>query len=164
MKDARKIEHENSLTGNIARTPGKPKTCGKPPEIHSGMSRKQVSKAGLGDLSHPFANAPDAAAANPLDPTTVGKRLTPPKFKDGMRSRGPVTRTEEEHHAHGRRVMEEGIKAGNSKLPPVSSVAHGGAQPVPWNDMTPIADAVGMVRKPAADPALTTTTRKRRRL
>ena len=31
--DARKIEHAESLTGNLARTGSVPKTCGKPPEI-----------------------------------------------------------------------------------------------------------------------------------
>ncbi|HUI12985.1 MAG TPA: hypothetical protein VL048_05890 [Xanthobacteraceae bacterium] len=71
-------QHTNATLGK----PGKPK--GYAVSLHNGMTEQQRKMTGMG---HPMAGAPDAASANPLDPTVPGKRLTPVQPVPGMRSR-----------------------------------------------------------------------------
>jgi hypothetical protein len=52
------------------------------PPVHDGMTEQQRKMTGMG---HPIAGAPDASSANPLDPTALGKRLTPPTIHPSMK-------------------------------------------------------------------------------
>jgi hypothetical protein len=101
---ARDIEHQNSQSGTIATRSTRAKPSGPPP-IHPGMSSKQVAGANAGGLGHPYPGAPDAASANPLDPTVPGKRLSPPAIHPGMRSRTSPGLNEDAHKELGRLVL-----------------------------------------------------------
>jgi hypothetical protein len=59
---------------------GAPKRPTLTPPVHPGMTPMQQQLKGMG---HAIGSAPDASAANPLDPTAPGKRLTPPRASWG---------------------------------------------------------------------------------
>jgi hypothetical protein len=76
---ARGMEHQ-AADGSIARTGTTGKIQPDTP-IHSGMTPMQQQLRGMG---HAVGSAPDASAANPLDPTVPGKRMSPTMVHPGM--------------------------------------------------------------------------------
>jgi hypothetical protein len=111
---------QNSAGANIARAGGKAKRhLGEAPEVHSGMHH-QESGVGVHGISKTqnAAEAPDASSANPLDKTYEGKVLPIPVTTPGMRSRTDAGMQHTDYrHAVGKRVLDEAILSGSSKLP-----------------------------------------------
>lgn len=82
---ARAQEHEQHKGMNIARSgAAKHSSVSAIPPTHGGMTFNQQVKAGRGGMSHPFAGAPDASSANPMDPTVPGKKLPATKIHPSM--------------------------------------------------------------------------------
>ena len=73
---------QERASGNLARS-GAPKAF-HPVAVHGGMTERQI---GFDAMGHARGSAPDASSANPLDPTTVAKNITPAPVSFGMRSR-----------------------------------------------------------------------------
>lgn len=104
---ARGMEHQ-AADGSIARTSSTPKLHLDVP-LHSGMTPMQQQLRGMG---HAVGSAPDASAANPLDPTTVSKCEKPLMTHPGM--------TRQQNDAalfNGERVLDEGIAVSGSDHP-----------------------------------------------
>lgn len=78
---ARNQEAQQHTTATLGKAP---KAKGYAVPLHNGMTQQQRKMTGMG---HPVAGAPDAASANPLDPTVPGKRLSPVQPVPGQRSR-----------------------------------------------------------------------------
>src|ERR1700687_4711914 len=89
---------------SIARD-GAPKRF-HPVSVHNGMTAQQQKMTGMG---HPVAGSPDASSANPLDPTTPGKRLTPVTKSPGMRSRTNAAHSAMDLHELGRCILDEAV-------------------------------------------------------
>jgi hypothetical protein len=113
--DVREKEHHET-PDILPRKGSVPKTCNEPAPIHGGMSARAQATAGLGGMGHAVGSAPDASAANPLDPTAPEKRLTPVPVTPGMRNRTTVPHDSE----RGAKVMAEAVESGASKQPKVT--------------------------------------------
>lgn len=99
------IHNADPQNKTIARASTVPKKSYDPVAIHDGMTRQQQAMAGVGGMGHPVAGAPDAASANPLDPTVPGKNFPAVKLMPGMRSRTSPDLTDNAHRDLGALVL-----------------------------------------------------------
>jgi hypothetical protein len=102
--------HDNSrvhigehTTGHIARS-GKPKDYA-PTNVAQGMTEQQRKMTGMG---HPIQGAPDASSSNALDPTVMGKKLSPVKVHPSMR--GADTPSDADLQTLGQRMLQQAVR------------------------------------------------------